>query len=195
MDPRLSALARRLEAPHRRTTPADAEFRQAAVACILSESGERLSVLLMRRAERAGDRWSGQVSFPGGHAEPEDSDLAATACRETLEEVGVKLDPGALLGCLPSRRAKARGAPVATLITPFVFALEEPPEPRLGPEATRAFWLPLARAAAGELDAEHRLDTGSEVLTLSAWSYAGETVWGMTHQMLRELLALIGAGE
>src|SRR6516165_4486732 len=47
------------------------------------------SVLLMRRAERAGDSWSGHWSLPGGHREPGDVDLLHTA----LGEMATILDP------------------------------------------------------------------------------------------------------
>ena len=40
-------------------------------------------ILLMRRAQREGDRWSGQIGLPGGHAEDFDEDLVATARRES----------------------------------------------------------------------------------------------------------------
>jgi 8-oxo-dGTP pyrophosphatase MutT (NUDIX family) len=50
-------------------------------------------VVLMARPTRAGHHHSGEVSFPGGKAEPEDRDAVATALREAAEEVG--LDPAA----------------------------------------------------------------------------------------------------
>ena len=47
-------------------------------------------VVLTERVTRDGHH-SGEVSFPGGRAEPDDADLAATALREAAEEVA--LDP------------------------------------------------------------------------------------------------------
>ena len=61
--------------------------KRAAVSVILREQ----EVLLMRRATSTRDPWSGHMSFPGGRHEPHDTDLSATAQRETLEEVGLDL--------------------------------------------------------------------------------------------------------
>ena len=63
---------------------------EAAVA-IVQAHGERESVLLMRRAEREGDSWSGHWSFPGGWRQAGDRDLLCTALRELEEECGVRL--------------------------------------------------------------------------------------------------------
>jgi 8-oxo-dGTP pyrophosphatase MutT (NUDIX family) len=45
-----------------------------------------LEILYMKRALREGDRWSGQVAFPGGKQDLEDKDDLDTAERETFEE-------------------------------------------------------------------------------------------------------------
>src|SRR4051812_31480098 len=65
--------------------------RRAAVAVVLRERGGETEVLLIRRAERDGDPWSGHVAFPGGRADPGDASLEATAIREAREEVGLDL--------------------------------------------------------------------------------------------------------
>lgn len=59
-----------------------------------------LDVLLQRRAPTLSSH-PGQVSFPGGRAEPDDADAVATALREAAEEVD--LDPSGVevLGALP----------------------------------------------------------------------------------------------
>ena len=188
----LGRIARGLHAPEAAVAGFEEIERRAAVAAVFSP-GDALKVLLMRRAERPGDRWSGQVSFPGGHAEPVDPDLASTARRETREEVGVDLEAAELLGCLPTRRAKARGRAVPMTITPFVFVVDEPPKLDLGPEAAHAFWLPFGPALDGELDDHYLYDTGAARIRLPAWRHEADVIWGMTYEMLQELGALARA--
>jgi 8-oxo-dGTP pyrophosphatase MutT (NUDIX family) len=87
--------------------------RRAAIALVLLEQESALEVLLIERAQRDGDPWSGHMALPGGHVEPSDSDLGATAERETFEEVGLDLQRwgerlGQLSDCTP-----VRGVPIA----------------------------------------------------------------------------------
>ena len=48
-------------------------------------------VLLIRRAARRGDPWTGHIALPGGHREVTDADDCAAAAREAQEEVGFDL--------------------------------------------------------------------------------------------------------
>ena len=66
------------------------EMRAAAVLIPVIEHPEGLSVLFTRRTAHLHDH-AGQISFPGGRAEPSDSSLRHTALREAEEEIG--LDP------------------------------------------------------------------------------------------------------
>ena len=168
--------------------------RKAAVALVLHLSDEP-QVLLMKRAERNGDPWSGQVSLPGGRSEPRDEDLVRTALRETHEELGVVLDRERhWLGALAPLRARARGEILPLEVAPFVFAVGEKPLMRLcSAEVESAFWLPLDRAASGVLDRPFASRRGEEELQLPSWSFEGHTVWGMTHRILRSLIELVEA--
>jgi 8-oxo-dGTP pyrophosphatase MutT (NUDIX family) len=153
---------------------------------------EQPEVLLMQRGVRAGDRWSGHVSLPGGHHEARDRDLLATAIRETREEVGIDLSAAARpVGQLAPEWAMARGLPRPMTITPFVFTLTAPAAIALGDEATAAFWLPLATAAAGALDDLYLHRLGPLRWKLPCWRYQGRVVWGLTFAMLRRLLAVV----
>jgi 8-oxo-dGTP pyrophosphatase MutT (NUDIX family) len=62
-------------------------------------------VLFIKRAARAGDRWTSHVALPGGKRDPEDEDDRAAALRETYEEVGLELknDNSIYVGNLPER--------------------------------------------------------------------------------------------
>lgn len=62
-------------------------------------------ILFIKRASRAGDRWTSHVAFPGGGRDPNDADDCATSIRETQEEVGVDLDADhcMLIGNLPEQ--------------------------------------------------------------------------------------------
>lgn len=171
------------------------DVRHAAVAILLrGGSLPEAEILLMRRAEREGDRWSGQIGLPGGHAEPTDSDLVDTARRESREEVGI--DPGAegstLFGTLPIVQASARGKRVPLFTTPVVFHRHTPEAATLGPEADEAFWLPVALALSGRLDATHRYEQAGLIHKLPSWQFEGRTIWGMTYGILNRFLTAIG---
>lgn len=166
--------------------------RRAAVAALLRFDRRAPEVLLMRRAVHETDRWSGHVSLPGGREEPGDADLVATAVRETREEVGIDLArAGRLVGRIDGVRAVAKGQLLPMSITPYVFEQVQPVEPVLGPEATETFWLPLDRAANGELDGVFAYRSGPLSLDLPCWRYEDRVVWGLTYQMLRDLIRVV----
>jgi 8-oxo-dGTP pyrophosphatase MutT (NUDIX family) len=61
-------------------------------------------------------RWSGQIAFPGGKSQGDETPLE-TACRESVEEVQLDLTSAdfRLIGCLPPRTAKA-GLPLNAFV-------------------------------------------------------------------------------
>jgi len=87
------------------------------VPVVIHEEG--LTVLFTRRTAHLNDH-AGQISFPGGRCEPGDADAAATALRESLEEIG--LDPATVevLGCLHEYVTVSgyRVTPVVGLVRP-----------------------------------------------------------------------------
>jgi 8-oxo-dGTP pyrophosphatase MutT (NUDIX family) len=62
---------------------------------------DELMVLLTQRTDHLSDH-PGQISFPGGRAEPQDFDTAATALREAHEEIGLEASFVDVLGALPT---------------------------------------------------------------------------------------------
>src|SRR4030095_17226743 len=68
-------------------------------------------LVLTRRTEHL-SRHPGEISFPGGIAQEEDADLAATALRETQEELGLPPEEVAVLGALVAVDNFVPGVPV-----------------------------------------------------------------------------------
>lgn len=71
----------------------------AAVLVPLIQHPDGLTVLLTRRADDL-KHHPGQISFPGGRLETEDSGPAAAALRETREETGLESDRVEIVGYL-----------------------------------------------------------------------------------------------
>ena len=167
-------------------TPEDelAAPRTAAIALILLELDSALELLLIERATREGDPWSGHMALPGGHREPIDPDLGATAERETFEEVGLDLRlHGERVGRL-SDRAPVRGVPIA--VRPYVYLLGARPELTLSAEVRAALWVPVAPLLAGVGQTTHRVSRGDQHFEFPAWDIEGRRVWGLTYRVLDE---------
>ncbi|HEX4417844.1 MAG TPA: CoA pyrophosphatase [Kofleriaceae bacterium] len=189
----IDALTARMSLRNLRTpaTTDAAQIRSAAVAVVLHDPAAP-RVLLMKRAERASDPWSGHISLPGGGFQPSDGDLRVTAIRETREELGVELTGARLLGNLETLRPRSSGprgpGEKSIEVTPFVFVTDVALEPVCGPEALAAFWLPIELAASGALDSSYQIP--STELRFPSWSYEGHVIWGLTRRILDDLLAV-----
>jgi 8-oxo-dGTP pyrophosphatase MutT (NUDIX family) len=178
----LAAVRRALVGHHAR--PAEAPgARPAAVSLVLVEGAEGAEILLIKRAERAGDPWSGQIAFPGGRRDPRDRDLVGTAMRETREETGVELAAAERLGVLDDLAPRAAPLP-PVIVRPFVFALSRRPVLATNAEVQRAFWVPLARLAQPDVRAEVTLTLSDGVRTLPAYRLGEDIIWGMTEHIL-----------
>jgi 8-oxo-dGTP pyrophosphatase MutT (NUDIX family) len=169
--------------------------RQAAVAVILRPSQKDAGdteVLLIKRADRPGDPWSGHMAFPGGHKEPYDLELRATAMRETLEEVGLDLHQHDYLGALDEIPAMARGQFLGMLIAPHVFALRhDDVDLQPNAEVAELMWVPLGQLMRGDVDAIKELMYDGEPRSLPAFKVQEYLVWGMTHSMLQSLFTVL----
>ena len=169
--------------------------RRAAVAAVLRPTtrpdSEGPELLLIRRAERSGDPWSGHMALPGGHADATDADLLATALRETREEVGLDLSAHELLGALDEHAAHAQGRFTGLVIAPYVFALRGEVEPRINHEVAELLWAPLSPMARGELDAVKELRRDGQLVRLPGFQVGEHVVWGLTHRVLQSLFSVL----
>jgi 8-oxo-dGTP pyrophosphatase MutT (NUDIX family) len=200
-DPRIAALEaalasrppfRAVEAPSLlggARTPAGAA--RAAVALLLRVRGGEVELLLIRRAEREGDPWSGHMALPGGRWQPGDANLAVTAARETREEVGIDLwRHGRRLGELDELAPRSARIP-GIVVSPFVYHLTGGPEPRPNHEVQAAIWVRVDELLHPDAAIEylHDLADGG-TLAFPAYDARGQVVWGMTHRILAGFLEL-----
>ncbi len=166
---------------------------RAAVAGIFhhTRGAGTLEILLIRRAERKGDPWSGHMAFPGGRWTPGDGDLLATARRETWEEVGIALEQAELLGHVADVRAHL----VGTVVRPFFFAVPELPSLNLNHEVAETIWTPLDELRAGARDVRMPYPPHAPNVRLPAYDVEGHFVWGLTYKMLQALFAALDSVE
>ena len=158
----------------------------AAVALALAGEPDALELCFILRASREGDRWSGQMAFPGGKAEPEDPTAEAVAIREAREEVGLALEHAEPLGALAPIPVRPEG-PLG-LLSPYVFyvGLERPPLVPQQAEVADAFWIPLAHLwderNKGTIDWEHL----GQKLRFPGIRVHDHVIWGLTHRVLAQ---------
>ena len=154
------------------------EARWAAVALVLAPAGDGApQALLIRRAEREGDPWSGHVALPGGRREPADLDLLTTARRETREETGVDLDAALYLGQLDDLHP-TRGIRPPIVVRPYVFAFARKPALRPNWEVAESLWTPLEALRAGRVTS--RIHVGDRARDVPSLLLGPHVLWGMT---------------
>jgi ADP-ribose pyrophosphatase YjhB (NUDIX family) len=160
----------------------------AGVAVVLAPDPD--AVLLIRRANRPGDPWSGHMGLPGGRYQPADVDLLTTAIRETAEEVGVPLGQEALLGGLDDVSPLTPTArPV--VVRPFVFALERRPALVPNNEVALALWVEIAELRQDGVYRDLVLRLGGEDRVFPAYHLGPHVVWGLTERILTPMMELL----
>lgn len=160
--------------------------RRAAVALILRDGATGLELLFIRRSEHPQDPWSGQMAFPGGRAEPGDTDLRMTAIRETAEELALDLVADAeYLGQLEDVQAMARLRPMNLIIRPFVFRLSRAAELRLSDEVTSVHWIPLDPLLGDALRSTFEYEHEGVALEFPCLRVEEVVIWGLTYRMFR----------
>lgn len=179
---------------------AEAGLTHAAVLLLLrpanGQAGGRggpgsAEILFIKRAQRAGDPWSGHLAFPGGRAEKRDATLLEIAMREAAEEVGIDARLGGrVLGRLPTLRPLSTRIPSIT-VTPFVALAPEGSVPRLQPEEVEeVFWMSLAELRGNGRSETVRWDAKDGMRELPAFPSPKGPIWGITERILSQFLAL-----
>ena len=166
--------------------------RAAAVLVLVVPGGDgEARVILTERVDRGGHH-SGEVSFPGGSAEPDDADVAATALREAREEVALDADAA---GVRIVGQLEQFWIPVSDFrVTPVLAIAERRPVLAASPsEVARIVEAPLAAFLPdAEIEVVERT-IRNWPLRYGAYPVDGLRVWGATARVLGQLGAILGA--
>jgi len=168
-------------------------MRLAAILLALRARADGEPELLMiKRADAAGDPWSGHIACPGGRMEPGDHDLAVTAVRETLEETGVDVArDGRLLGHLDDLSPRTPSLP-PLVIRPYVGLVRAGVEIVPSREVAEAFWVPVSALRERSAWRTGSVSVGGSQRDVAVFQHGDYTVWGLTERVLRQFLAFIG---
>lgn len=172
-------------------TVTDPALAQAAVALVVVPDPD--AILLIRRADRAGDPWSGQMGLPGGRSSVEDADLLHTAIREALEEVGIALSPAELIGALDDVAPRSPHLP-PLMVRPFVFVLPRRPAVIPNAEVADHLWVDWASLVHPDIYRPVTIRLGDAVREFPAFHVGPVPVWGMTERILSPLVEILSTG-
>jgi 8-oxo-dGTP pyrophosphatase MutT (NUDIX family) len=153
--------------------------RPASVLVPIVQRPQELSVLFTRRTAHLRDH-SGQISFPGGRAEPHDASPEATALREAEEEIGLQPQRIEVLGKLSDyhTRTDFRVTPVVGLVAPgFELRLD-------AREVEEVFEVPLSFLLDPAHHERHWREFQGRRVHYFAIPYRDYYIWGATAGML-----------
>ena len=124
---------------------------------------------------------AGEISFPGGKFDADDSDLLETALRETSEEIGLTITRDQVIGQLESVITLNSGF----LITPFVSVIDEIPSLSANSEVEQIFHIPLEpflKTMAPDPDPSHNI-----IQEMYTFEYQNQIVWGASARILKQI--------
>jgi 8-oxo-dGTP pyrophosphatase MutT (NUDIX family) len=164
---------------------------RASVAIVLREVDGDCEMLLIRRAEKEGDVWSGDIAFPGGRVDSAEESPRAAAERETMEEVGIDLARAQYLGRLDDLSGRTH----AVVVSAFVYELVRPQPTVLNHEVCDVRWMSLGDICDSEYQVMRKFDYRDEKIELPGIRVFEEdavpVLWGLTYRFLELLMKIV----
>ena len=164
--------------------------QRAAVAIVVDERPQLGPAFLMiERAERDGDPWSGQMGFPGGKQDAEDDHITRTALREMQEELGVSAGQLQRIGRLSdiiARPYRVQQQPM--VVSPLLFETLGELHFQPNEEVADLLWVPVSHF----LDPANRQTMQwkkyGKPLQLPCYFYNSKRIWGLSLLMIDEFV-------
>ena len=161
-------------------------FSHAAVLVPLFQKDGDCHLLFTKRSEEV-KYHKGEISFPGGVVDEEDSELISTALREASEEIGLKESDVQIVGVLDD---------IVTItefiVTPIVGLFPYPYRFKISEaEIAELIEVPLASLLDEDCFGEMEITRGDRKEIVYAYQYGRHTIWGATARILKQFLDLI----
>ncbi len=164
-----------------------ADFRRASVLVPLMEIDGEWQLLLTRRNNDL-PHHQGQIAFPGGSIDMGET-IEAAALREAWEEIGLDSENVDVLGCHDDI-----WTPSGFIITPVVGIIAGGTRFQPNPaEVARLFSVPLCFFAQEQNTVRRSMVLEGKEREVFFYTWDGETIWGATALMIRNLLAFFTA--
>jgi 8-oxo-dGTP pyrophosphatase MutT (NUDIX family) len=161
-------------------------FSHAAVLVPLFKKGEDCHLLFTKRSDQV-KYHKGEISFPGGVVDEEDSELISTALREAFEEIGLKENDVQIIGILDDivTITEFIVTPIVGLFPyPYLFKVSEV-------EIAELIEVPLASLLDEDCFSEREIFRGGRNEGVYAYQYGKHIIWGATARILKQFLDLI----
>ena len=156
----------------------DMDYRLASVLVIIYG---KTPLIIMTEKPKSMKFHAGEISFPGGKLDTNDSNLLDTALRETSEEIGLNVSKNEIVGQLNPVKTLTTGF----LILPFVCMLEQIPPLVTNSEVEKILHIPLSpflQTVAKDCDPSHNLM--NEMYT---FEFQKQIVWGASARILKQI--------
>jgi len=173
-------------APYRKVEFNESDLEQAKKSSVLilfySKNNSVYTVLMQRTAYQGSH--SGQVSFPGGKAEPSDTSIQHTTLREANEEIGVDSKEVNIIGQITDVYI-----PVSNFhVVPFIGITKKMPEFILETrEVEEIIELNIPYFMQQELIHNKVKMANNTIVKVPSFEYQQKVIWGATALMLNEL--------
>ncbi len=174
----LDDLKSTLSSPISPKLESDEKYRLASVLVVIYG---KEPIVVMTEKPKHMKFHAGEISFPGGKFDDNDSDLLETALRETSEEIGLTITRDQVIGQLESVITLNSGF----LITPFVSVIDEIPTLAANSEVEKIFHIPLEpflKTMANDPDPSHNI-----IQEMYTFEYQNQIVWGASARILRQI--------
>jgi 8-oxo-dGTP pyrophosphatase MutT (NUDIX family) len=165
--------------------PAFPDARLSAVLIVLTDGPHGAEVLLTRRSMSLRNH-RGEISFPGGRVDPDESSVEA-ALREAHEEVGLDPSVPTVVGELEHLNTIVSRSYIVPVVSVIDRRVDLAPQTS---EVDRVLWTPISDLTTAGTYRLERWGAPPMDRPLHFFDLDDETVWGATAHMLVDLLTL-----